>query len=327
MDLTPDQDAIAVEHHYCPNCGAPAGSACRTRGGKTAAKYHTARFVLVPALREELEIPVAADRQPGRPWKQGPTPAAVPTPGAGRPIRIGYARTSTASQELASQLEALRQAECHKIFSEQISTRIKVRPELEKALALAHQFKEAAPETPVIVTVHELKRLARNAAELMTLSAELQAGGIQLELLTGPLGGIYDPNGMGAMFFAILAVAGQIERNYIREKTLEGQALAASKGNHGGRPKVIDEDMLIFALALKDKGTPVPLIAKKLTIKAGKNAGKSPSVASLYRALKEAEATVVDDTQPVAPTPEENDPRERLQSPPHSNIHSPRSHA
>jgi DNA invertase Pin-like site-specific DNA recombinase len=56
--------------------------------------------------------------------------------------------------------------------------RIKVRPELEKALALARQFKEAAPETPVIFTVHELKRLARNAAELMTLSAELQAGGI-----------------------------------------------------------------------------------------------------------------------------------------------------
>ncbi|MEU7834758.1 MULTISPECIES: hypothetical protein [unclassified Nonomuraea] len=48
---------------------------------------------------------------------------------------------------------------------------------------------------------------------------------------------------MGAMFFAVLAVAGQIERNYIREKTLEGQVIAASKGNHGGRPKVIDDDM------------------------------------------------------------------------------------
>ncbi|WP_316959508.1 recombinase family protein [Streptomyces sp. TRM68367] len=121
---------------------------------------------------------------------------------------------------------------------------------------------------------HELKRLARNAAELMTLSAELQAGGIQLELLTGPLTGIYDPNGMGAMFFAVLAVAGQIERNYIREKTLEGQVTAAAKGNHGGRPKVIDDDMLTFAVALKDKGLPVPDIAKELTIKTGKNAGQ-----------------------------------------------------
>jgi hypothetical protein len=72
MDLTPDQAALAVERHDCPNCDAPAGSACRTRGGKTAAKYHTPRFVLVSALREELEIPVPADRLPGRVWKQGP---------------------------------------------------------------------------------------------------------------------------------------------------------------------------------------------------------------------------------------------------------------
>ncbi|WP_438948613.1 zinc finger domain-containing protein [Streptomyces atratus] len=152
MDLTPDQAALAVERHHCPNCDASAGSACRTRGGKTAAKYHTPRFVLVPALHEELEIPVPADRFPGRAWKQGPALAVVPAPRTERPVRIGYARTSTARQELASQLEALRRAECHKVFHEQISTRIKVRPELEKALVLAHQFKEAAPETPVIFT-------------------------------------------------------------------------------------------------------------------------------------------------------------------------------
>lgn len=72
MDLIPDQAALAVERHDCPNCDAPAGSACRTRGAKTAAKYHTPRFVLVPALREELEVPVPADRGPGRTWKQGP---------------------------------------------------------------------------------------------------------------------------------------------------------------------------------------------------------------------------------------------------------------
>jgi hypothetical protein len=92
------------------------------------------------------------------------------------------------------------------------------------------------------------------------------------------------------MFFAVLAAAAQIERNYIREKTLEGQVTAAVKGNHGGRPRVIDDDMLLFARALKDRGVPVPEIAKKLTIKTGKNAGQHPSVASVYRALAEAEA-------------------------------------
>jgi DNA invertase Pin-like site-specific DNA recombinase len=89
----------------------------------------------------------------------------------------------------------------------------------------------------------------------------------------------------------VLAVAAQLDRNYIREKTLEGQAAATARGNCGGRPKVINEDMLTFAIALKDKGTPSPLIAGKLVIKAGKNAGKHPSVASLYRALAEADDT------------------------------------
>jgi len=124
MQLTPDQAASAVERHDCPKCAAPAGSACRTQGGKTAVKYHTARFILVPALREELEVMVPAGRSPGRPWQQGTAPALVPQPHhEGGPIRIGYARCSTAQQELQSQLDALDRACCKTVFSEKISTR------------------------------------------------------------------------------------------------------------------------------------------------------------------------------------------------------------
>lgn len=162
---------------------------------------------------------------------------------------------------------------------------------VDKALGLAREIKHAAPDQPVILTVHEMKRLARNAAELMALAAELETNGIQLELFTGPLAGIYDPNGMGAMLFTVLAVAAQLDRTYIREKTLEGQQAAAARGNHGGRPKVIDPDSLIFARALKETGIPIPQIAAKLTIKTGKNAGRHPSVASLYRALAETPNT------------------------------------
>ncbi|MDX2677209.1 MULTISPECIES: hypothetical protein [Streptomyces] len=43
---------------------------------------------------------------------------------------------------------------------------------------------------------------------------------------------------------------------------------------------------------MKDKGVPVPEIAKKLTLKTGKNVGQHPSVASaVCRALAEAEET------------------------------------
>ncbi|MDH6710755.1 DNA invertase Pin-like site-specific DNA recombinase [Kitasatospora sp. MAA19] len=289
MDLTHDQAADAVERHDCPKCEAPAGSPCRTLGGKVAAKYHTARFTLVAKLREELEVLVPAGRGPGRVWVERPPLAVRPAETGSAVIRIGYARCSMAEQEIASQLVALEKAGCTKVFQEKISTRVHRRPEMEAALALANNIKEAAPDQAVILTVHEMKRLARNAAELMQLSSDLEKADILLELLTGPLTGVYDPNGMGAMFFAVLAAAAQIERNYIREKTLEGQQIAAAKGNHGGRPKVIDDDMLTFALALKAKGIPVPEIAGKLVIKTGKNTGKNPSVASVYRALAEAE--------------------------------------
>ncbi|GAA4554321.1 recombinase family protein [Amycolatopsis samaneae] len=291
MELTSEQAAAAVERHPCPKCEAATGSVCRTRAGKVAVKYHTARFVLVPALREDLAVTVPADRRPGSPWTPGPAVDDAGVEQPGDPIRIGYARCSTAQQDLDIQIAALRKARCRTIFSEKISSRVKQRPEFEKALALAHQIKQAAPHQPVIFTVHEYKRPARNSAELMNLAADLQAAGIQLELLTGPLTGIYDPHGVGSMLFAVLANSAQLDRNYIREKTLEGQQAAAAKGHHGGRPKVIDEDDVLFARALRDKGTPMPEIAKKLTIKTGKNAGRNPSVASLYRALAEQAAS------------------------------------
>ena len=62
-------------------------------------------------------------------WKQGPALAVVPAARTERPVRIGYARTSTARQELASQLEALHRAECHKVFKEQIRGQPRRTPE------------------------------------------------------------------------------------------------------------------------------------------------------------------------------------------------------
>jgi hypothetical protein len=78
----------------------------------------------------------------------------------------------------------------------------------------------------------------------------------------------------------------QPDHDYIRQKTLEGQRPATAKGNHGGRPKVLDEDMIIFARALHDKGVPAPEIAAKLVIKTGKNAARwvagQPSMTRRY---------------------------------------------
>ncbi|MGI5380858.1 zinc finger domain-containing protein [Streptomyces sp. CA-251387] len=71
--------AAAVEQFDCPTCEVPAGSTCRTRGGKVAPKYHTPRFMLVPQLRAELEVRTPADRgQPRPPVGEGPGRAPWP---------------------------------------------------------------------------------------------------------------------------------------------------------------------------------------------------------------------------------------------------------
>jgi DNA invertase Pin-like site-specific DNA recombinase len=249
-----------VEQLDCPTCGADAGSACRTRSGNTAIKYHTPRFLLLPALRDAHEVDVPDSRGPGRPWQARPA--------SRRTIRIGY------------QVDA---PQCAHVFVEQVSPTVKARPELDNALKLAGALKESVPGRPVILTVPALDRLARNTPELIAVAAAIEGIGIRLELLDGPLAGSHDPD---SMFFAVLAAEAQLDRDHLRAKTLAGQRAAEARGHRSGRPKVFDDEMLSRARELHEQGVSVPEIAANLTITTGKNAGQHPSVASVYRILR-----------------------------------------
>lgn len=81
----------------------------------------------------------------------------------------------------------------------------------------------------------------------------------------------------------------ETERENIREATLEGLNAAARKGNHGGRPPVITEDMLHTVLRRRGSGESVEDIRPDLIIPTGKRKGQNPSLASIYRALAEHE--------------------------------------
>jgi len=81
-----------------------------------------------------------------------------------------------------------------------------------------------------------MKRLGRDAAELTALADHLFAHGLVLEMLAGPLAGMYDPSGHGKLLFAFFAAVAETERENIPESTLEGLDAAARKGKHGGRP-------------------------------------------------------------------------------------------
>lgn len=290
--MTTVSDADEVERHPCPRCQVQPGSPCRSRSGAVAGTYHTGRFTKVPRLAKLLRVPSPADRSPGQPWRPGtppPAPIASDTPTAD--IRLGYARCSHLTQELQSQLDALagHGIPREKIFSEKISTRLRVRPKFEAALGACRQIKAHAPHCRVILTVYEMKRLGRDAAELTALADHLTAHGLVLEMLAGPLPGIYDPTGPGRILFGFFAAMAETERENIREATLEWLNAAARKGIHGGRPPVITEDMLHTVLRRKAAGETVESIRPDLIIPTGRRKGLNPSVASIYRALAEHE--------------------------------------
>ncbi|MGP3938556.1 recombinase family protein [Streptomyces sp. 6N106] len=166
-------------------------------------------------------------------------------------------------------------------------TRVRVRPRFEEALRTAREVKAHAPHRRVIFTGYEMKRLGRDAAELTALADHLTAHGLVLEMLAGPLSGIYDPTGPGRPLFAFFAAMSETERENIRESTLEGLDTAARKGEHGGRPPVITDDMLHTVLRRRAGGESVEQVQPDLIIPTGKRKGRNPSVASIYRALAE----------------------------------------
>jgi DNA invertase Pin-like site-specific DNA recombinase len=71
------------------------------------------------------------------------------------------------------------------------------------------------------------------------------------------------------------ALAAEMERDLIQERTLDGLAAAAAQGRRGGRPTAVDADTLAVARARQARGESITAIAAHLGI------GRS----TLYRAL------------------------------------------
>ncbi|MGI5157307.1 recombinase family protein [Microbispora sp. CA-102843] len=243
-------------------------------------QYHTARFRLVPHLAKTLNVPTPALRKPGSAWAESPRPAAAGTEPAGH-VRIGYARASTVRQSLDAQLDSLKAAGVTRVFSEKISTRATSRPELDRAVGLARELR--ASGVAVTLVVHEHKRLGRGI-ELAALAEQLKAGDIGLEFLTGELQGSHDPSGI---VFTVLAALSGMEREYIRDRTLEGHESARTRGKTIGGATVTDDAMLSMALHLRDQQLSLRDIATRLVITKGKKKGQHPSPATVLRMLRE----------------------------------------
>jgi DNA invertase Pin-like site-specific DNA recombinase len=228
-------------------------------------------------LRWSLPAPEPRRRPPSRPDPCEPLPRY---PAATRPT-IGYARASTVRQSLDTQTDSLRASGVTRIFSEKISTRAVTRPELDRAVALARELR--ASGVAVTLVVHEHKRLGRGI-ELAALAEQMKASNIGLEFLTGELQGSHDPSGV---VFTVLAALSGMEREYIRDRTLEGHESARTRGKAIGGAAVTDDAMLAVALHLRGQELSLRDIAAHLVISTGKKKGQHPSPATVMRMLRD----------------------------------------
>lgn len=132
-------------------------------------------------------------------------------------VRIGYARVSARSQDHQLQLDALNNAGCREVIVETASTRGE-RPKLRATLD------RLQPGDTLVI--YKPDRVARSMKELlMLLEDDLHAKDVNLHILTGICAGLHRPNAASIaekMLFMVAAMAAEMERELIRERTLDG---------------------------------------------------------------------------------------------------------
>ena len=158
-------------------------------------------------------------------------------------MKIGYARVSTDDQETDLQIDALKKANCERIYQEKASGAKADRPELMKMLDNARKGD--------VVVVWKLDRLARSIRQLLDTAAMLEKRGVELCSLTEQ---INTATPGGRLTFHLFAALAEFERDILRERVNAGLKAARKRGRVGGRPPSLTEADLKKARALLRSG-------------------------------------------------------------------------
>lgn len=141
-------------------------------------------------------------------------------------MKIGYARVSTKDQSLNLQQDALEEAGCEKIYSEQIGGAKTDRPQLDEMIG--HLRKGD------VVVVWKLDRLGRSLRDLVNLISKLQDMEVGFQSLQD---NIDTTTPAGKLTFHLFAALAEFERDIISSRTKAGLEAARARGRKGGRPK------------------------------------------------------------------------------------------
>ena len=174
-------------------------------------------------------------------------------------MELGYARVSTAKQDLDRQIDALRQVGIapELIYVDKKSGATTERPGLTAALAYAREGD--------VIVVHTLDRLGRTVRDTLNLIHDLAERGVGVRNLADPIKvDSTNPNDpMAQLAVVLLALFGQMERTYTLERAAHARSVAAAKGRRIGRPSVVDPDKLAYAAHLRESGhTMAEIVAK-----------------------------------------------------------------
>jgi DNA invertase Pin-like site-specific DNA recombinase len=147
---------------------------------------------------------------------------------------IGYCRTSTAAQSLASQMDALKSAGCSKIFSDHgVTGAAARRPGFDECLAYLR------PGDTLVV--YSLSRAGRSLKNLIELVGQLDEMGVHFKSLTEQLD---TSSASSRLIFNIFASLAAFQRELIVESTRSGLEAARSRGRVGGRPRSLSDTQI-----------------------------------------------------------------------------------
>lgn len=171
---------------------------------------------------------------------------------------IGYARVSTAEQDLQLQLDALDKAGCVKVFEDKVSGARSKRPGLDACIAAL------APGDTLVVW--RLDRLGRSMPHLVGLVEKLMGKGIGFRSLLD--GAIDTTTASGELMFHIFSSLAQFERRLVQERTTAGLNVARARGRLGGRPAITAADPRVAAAKRlhQDRSLSIDEICKTLGI-------------------------------------------------------------
>lgn len=154
-------------------------------------------------------------------------------------MKIGYARISTADQNLNLQADALKAAGCEKIFQD-IASGAK---DERQGLAEAVKYARAGD----ILTVWKLDRLGRSLKHLIETVNELHEKDVGFASLQEK---IDTTTSGGKLIFHVFGALAEFERELIRERTNAGLKAARARGKTGGRPKKLTPEKIEIAKAM-----------------------------------------------------------------------------